>query len=285
METLPTDLDYYLLAELPLVELYHLCRTNRNYRAVCQNENMWRIRYQKEYPNQKLETGTYRDFYLLPINIYYNKRYLETIRIFRNQLLHLPIDMIIRYLRTNKLIKPTPYYLIILNDNNKNIHSFITIENKYDPNGNRIISTNTNYIIIDPNMIITQINILTTATILGFFETVKGNFISYYNILENTRNIHGYSLYYDTLNNILDRKTYEDYLDIIENEYRIDLDEFINNTNFQYTYIPPGVIISKSGHVIATTDHMYKGYPINSLEIWHFMKRYIVILNKLKSFI
>lgn len=285
MQNLPRDLDYYLLADVPLEELYHLCQTNKKYRAICQEENMWRIRYARDYPNKKLATGTYRDFYLSPIKIFFNKRHIETIRVMNNQVTNLSPTSVIKYVTQNKLTQARPVYLIILNDNNKNINSIITIENKYNQSGDKIISSGTNHIIVDSDVSITQINILTTPNIVGFISTNPYGIPSYDNILEQTRNIITRRLESDTLNNIFNKEIFNDYLDIINSEYHMDLDEFLNNTTFQFREIPPNIIISKSGHVVATTDHIYQGNNIDSHDIFVFLERYIVILNKLKSFI
>lgn len=34
MQNLPKDIDYSLLSDVPLPQLYHLCQTNKNYRSI-----------------------------------------------------------------------------------------------------------------------------------------------------------------------------------------------------------------------------------------------------------
>ena len=69
--TLPIELLYGLISDLPESEILRLCTTNRQIAGICSDSYLWRLKLQKDYPDipissepraQYLELGVHSDY-------------------------------------------------------------------------------------------------------------------------------------------------------------------------------------------------------------------------------
>jgi len=61
-----------VLPEIPLYNLYKLCSTNKRFRHLCQNEQLWKIKVEYEFPNtltKKLPSQTWQSYYLFLLEV------------------------------------------------------------------------------------------------------------------------------------------------------------------------------------------------------------------------
>ena len=65
MEYIPTEINYEFLFNLSGPDLFNLCRVNRYYNAICNDETFWRQKFLYEFgPMEKPSNLTWKQFYI-----------------------------------------------------------------------------------------------------------------------------------------------------------------------------------------------------------------------------
>ena len=63
IKRLPRELQLTVLTNFSYDQLRHICRTDKYFASLCQNENLWRQMYQKRFSNNLLEGETWKGKY------------------------------------------------------------------------------------------------------------------------------------------------------------------------------------------------------------------------------
>lgn len=68
-EKLPNELIILILSDVPIRDILNFCQTSKAYHQYCNSEFLWKMLYERDFPNKELQKETYQASYIYESSI------------------------------------------------------------------------------------------------------------------------------------------------------------------------------------------------------------------------